>query len=58
MKLSGEDYQTILLSPPIPSSGRSYVEFEIISQAHILTFKVLSIAAFSSKCIRVNVLGH
>jgi hypothetical protein len=31
--MSGEDYQTILLSPPIPSKGRSYVEFEIINQA-------------------------
>ena len=33
LKSSGEDYQTILLSPPIPSKGRSYVEFEIINQA-------------------------
>jgi hypothetical protein len=58
MKLSGEDYQTILLSPPIPSSGRSFVEFEIISQAQILTFKVLSTVSFPSACIGVNVLGH
>jgi hypothetical protein len=58
MKLSGEDYQTILLSPPIPSSGRSFVEFEIISQAHTLVFKVLSIMSFSGECIGVNVLCH
>lgn len=44
LKRAGEDYQTILLSPPIPTSGRSFVEFHILSQAEPQCFMGMGVS--------------
>ena len=44
LKQDGEDYQTILLSPPIPAAGRSFVEFEILTQAEAQCFMGMGVS--------------
>ena len=44
LKEDGEDYQTILLSPPIPAAGRSFVEFEILTQAEAQCFMGMGVS--------------